>query len=176
MIAVGIPLADAALITPASPDTLAVIPGVSTPQVIVTPGSVAQTSADSAAPLPATPTPNAAVSSTGPYLTNMTATEQIAADNCAAAPSASFAQSTSGIYAVATAFNLTPQHVITYRWLRDGTEVWVDTWSPAADTNGECIWYYVTPVEIEFLPGAWSVEVLIDGTSSPPGIAFTVTA
>lgn len=175
MIALGMPLVDAAQITPAAPDSLPAAAGNDAQPVIVTPGGSAQTSPNANSTDQAVPTPAAPSDPNTPYLTNVATTEQVGTDDCAVSLSSSFASTTPGVYAVATAFNLTTQNVITYRWLRDGVEIWVDTWSPAGTTNGQCIWYYVTPAEIEFVPGNWSVEILIDGSAVAPSVTFTIT-
>ena len=108
-------------------------------------------------------------------LSNIVTTESVGADDCAVSPSTSFSSATSGIYVVATAFNLGPQNTITYRWQRDGVEVWVDSWSPRGETNGQCIWYYLTPAEIEMVPGNWSIDILIDGTMIGAPASFTIS-
>lgn len=178
LVALGTAVIDTSAITPAGDAAIAAAPQ---PTVLaITPGSVAASSGAGGAlqptPVAAAATQAAPADPNAPSLTNIVTTEQIGADNCAAAPSSSFTAATGGVYIVATAFNLTPNNTITYRWQRDNIEVFVAAWSPSGNTNGECIWYYVTPAEVAFDAGAWSIEVLIDGVSVGAPIPFTVSA
>jgi hypothetical protein len=176
LVALGTAVIDTSAITPAGDVALAAAPQPTA--LAITPGSAAASAGAGGAPQP---TPVAVATQAAPadpnatLLTNIVTTESIGADNCAAAPNSSFTSSTSGVYIVATAFNLTPNNTITYRWQRDSIEVYVATWSPSGNTNGECIWYYVTPAEVAFEPGSWSVEVLIDGVLVGSPIPFTVS-
>ncbi|MBE0690856.1 MAG: hypothetical protein IH587_12125 [Anaerolineae bacterium] len=174
MIALGTTFIDAQLITPAAPLTGLEASGATPEQVVVTPGGVAQ-GANGAVPQAQATQPAATTNPTLASLANIVTTESVGADDCAIAPSTSFASTTPGIYVVATAFNLGPQTTITYRWQREGIEIWVDTWSPRGETNGQCIWYYLTPAEVEMTPGNWSIEILINGAMSGTPVTFTIT-
>jgi hypothetical protein len=176
LVALGTPFVDVSAITPAAADAVAGL--LPTPTLLVVlPGGAASGSLNATAPTIApTAIPNAAPTDpNAPALTNISTTEQVGGDNCALSPTNAFSSTTSGVYIVATAFNLTPQNVITYRWERDSIEIYVDTWSPQGDTDGQCIWYYVTPAEVTFEAGAWAIEILIDNVPVGSPIAFTVS-
>jgi len=124
-----------------------------------------------------TPTlaPIAPVNPNAPSLSNVVTAAQVGANDCAVGPTSTFSSTAAGIYVVATAFNLTPQNQVSYRWTLDGAEVWVDSWSPANTVNGACIWYYLTPDQVALTAGAWAVEIAIDGAVIGPASAFTIT-
>ena len=178
LVALGTAIVDTSAITPAPNAGFDTAP-IPT-ELAITPGSAAASSGTGSVIQPTQPslaiTQAAPADPNATTLTNIVTTEQIGADNCAAAPTTSFTSTTSGVYVVATAFNLTSNNTITYRWQRDSIEVYVATWSPGGNTNGECIWYYVTPAEVTFDPGAWSIEILIDGVIVGSPIQFTVSA
>ncbi|MCC6617049.1 MAG: hypothetical protein IT320_26490 [Anaerolineae bacterium] len=173
MIALGTTFIDAQMITPAAP--LTALDGATQPPVAVTPGGVAQGGANGEVPQAQATAPAATGDPTVTSLANIVTSESVGADDCAVSPSTSFSSTTPGIYVVATAFNLGPQNTITYRWLRDGAEVWVDSWSPRGETNGQCIWYYLTPAEVELGPGNWSIDILIDGAMAGTPASFTIS-
>jgi hypothetical protein len=174
VIALGTPFIDTSIITPASqfdPGAGAFAP---TP-VVVIPGGASQGSLGVGTPTPApTVAVVAPVNPNAPSLTNIVTTDTVGANDCAVTPLNSFASITQGIYVVAVGNNLTPVNVITYRWQRESIEVWVDTWSPGGNTNGACIWYYLTPNQTALQPGAWAVEVLLDNVPMGAPVPFTI--
>jgi hypothetical protein len=175
VIALGTPFIDTSIITPASP--LDGNAGALAPtQVVVIPGGASQGSAVGAPAPTNAPTPAVAapIDPNAPSLTNIVTAEAVGSNDCAVAPLSSFASTTTGVYAVSIGNNLTPRNVITYRWQRESIEVWVDTWSPGGDTNGACLWYYLTPNQTTLEPGAWAVEVLLDGVPMGAPVSFTI--
>lgn len=142
----------------------------------ITPGAVAQGSGSTGGGVP-TPTlaPIAPVNPNAPTLRNVVTTAQVGADDCAVGATSTFSTTAAGVYVVATAFNLSQQNTVSYRWLLDGAEVWADSWSPASTVNGACIWYYLTPDQVALTAGAWAVEIAIDGAVIGPPSAFTIT-
>jgi hypothetical protein len=170
-------------------DSAAVNPQLVTPIVI---GDGAARGSIPIAPTPAlfaTPTPipglaplnpsanvpptdaNAAVPAAGnasgagaPALTNVAFSSSVGADDCPISPTTSFSSAATSIYVSAVGQNLTSSNVVASRWLLDGTEQVVYTWSPSAPVNGACIWFYITPEGVPFTPGSWSVELTLDGT------------
>ena len=178
VIALGTPFIDTTIITPASPLDGSTGAFAAT-QVVVIPGGASQGSAAGAqtpaAISPTSPTPAAApLDPNAPSLTNIVTAESVGGDDCAAAPTNSFASTTAGVYVVSVGNNLTPRNVITYRWQRESIEVWVDTWSPGGNTNGQCIWYYLTPNQTALEPGNWVVEVLLDNVTMGAPLPFTI--
>ncbi|MCA9909030.1 MAG: hypothetical protein KC519_10320, partial [Anaerolineae bacterium] len=173
MIALGTTFIDAQMITPAAP--LTALDGATQAPVAVTPGGVAQGGANGEVPQAQATAPAATIDPTIASLSNVVTSESVGADDCAVSPSTNFSSATAGVYVVATAFNLGPQNTITYRWLRDGAEVWVDSWSPRGETNGQCIWYYLTPAQVELAPGNWSIDISIDGAMIGTPASFTIS-
>ncbi|MDX2138898.1 MAG: hypothetical protein SF123_12465 [Chloroflexota bacterium] len=174
VIALGTQAINPALVTP-----VPVVGAGGTPVATllpITPGAVAQGSGSTAGSVP-TPTlaPVAPVDPNAPALRNVVTAAQVGADDCAIGPTSTFSSTAAGVYVVATAFNLSPQNQVSYRWTLDGAEVWVDSWSPASTVNGACIWYYLTPDQVALTAGAWAVELAIDGAVIGPPSAFTIT-
>ena len=177
LIALGTTVVDTSGITPLAP-LPTVPPGAAdSGPVLITPGASSRGSIDSAAE--ATPVPTAqsviAAPAGGPAVLSVTLSEAVGADDCAAGSSTSFASTTGGIYAVLRVTGLTAQNAVTYRWQREGIEVWVDSWSPSANVEDACIWYYLTPAEVEFTAGDWSIWVAIDDQGAGAPVAFTIS-
>jgi hypothetical protein len=120
------------------------------------------------------PTPAPVANPNAPGVTNIVTAASVGANDCAVGAQSVFPSSTAGVYVVSTGINLTPRNVVTYRWQRDSIEVWVDTWSPGGNTNGQCIWYYLTPSQTALQPGAWAVEILVDNVMMGT-ISFTIS-
>ncbi len=173
VIALGTPFIDASQITPAGPADGSA--GAFAPTaVVVLPGGASQGSFAVGTPTTApTPVP-VVVNPNAPSLTNIVIADAVGENDCATATMSSFSAAAPGVYVVAVANNLTSANVITYRWQRESIEVWVDTWSPGGNVNGQCVWYYLTPSQTTLEPGAWSVEVLVDNIPMGTPIPFTI--
>ncbi len=187
LIARGTAVIDSSGIVPLTPTPLpmeAIIEGVSgannpviNPQLI-TPmvtndgaarGSVFVASTPIVTPLPQVeaalmPTPAAQPDTTQPTLTAIQFSSSVGADDCAVNPTANFSAAASSIYVSARAFNLSSANTVTSRWFYAGTQQVSYDWSPAGSVNDACIWFYITPAAVAFSPGAWSVDLLIDGS------------
>jgi hypothetical protein len=125
---------------------------------------------------PPSPTPLATADSSRPRLASITLTEQVGADDCPIGSATSFSANAQDIYAAAVAYNLTPAHVVSSRWLLDGTEAAFYEWSPDFNIQEACIWFHLPASAVTFTPGNWSVELAIDGVSVGTPIAFTIAS
>ena len=111
-----------------------------------------------------------------PRLYNITMSSAVGADDCPTNPSNSFTTATTEIYVTARAANLGPGSTIVSRWLLEGAEVVNYDWSPSFEIADACIWFYITPSAVEFTPGSWSVELLLDGAPAADPVGFTITS
>jgi hypothetical protein len=187
LIARGTAVVDSSQLIPVTPTPLpmeAIIEGASgannpvvNPQLI-TPmvtndgaarGSVFVASTPIITPLPqvesaATPAAQAQPDTTQPTLTAIQVSSSVGADDCAVNPTTSFSDAASSIYVSARAFNLSPTNTVTSRWFYAGTQQVSYDWSPSGTVNDACIWFFITPEAVAFSAGAWSVDLLIDGS------------
>ncbi|PJF24906.1 MAG: hypothetical protein CUN53_15465, partial [Phototrophicales bacterium] len=132
-------------------------------------GSVFVASTPIVTPLPQVesaqmPTPAAQPDTTQTTLTTVQVSSSVGADDCAVNPTTNFSSAASRIYVSARAFNLSPANTVTSRWFYAGMQRVSYDWSPSSRVNDACIWFYITPEAVAFSPGAWSVDLLIDGS------------
>ena len=111
-------------------------------------------------PPPETPTPDPTL----PRVENLVMSTGVGEDDCSIGTTTSFTSASPQIYVVMNAYNLTAGMTVTARWSRDGTELAVFDFAPDFDINGPCIWFYAEPVDFAFDPGAYRVEIAINGT------------
>lgn len=166
----GVPAPNISQITPAAlPTNPAFAVATSTPEMLDTGGITrAAPTVDPAlsltppTPLPApeTPTPDP----TQPRVENLVMSTGVGQDDCSNGTTASFTSASPQIYVVMNAYNLAAGMTVTARWSRDGTELTVFDFTPDFDINGPCIWFYAEPVDFAFDPGAYRVEIAINGT------------
>jgi hypothetical protein len=194
LIAQGTAIIDVSLITPIAPTALAFsASGSGAPaqldqsvQPIVTPGGIAQGNVALSTPTitpqgfieqavqAAQPT-SLPVDPNAPQLTNITLTSAVGSDDCPIGSSTTFTTASTDIYVTAVAQNVTPNNTLASRWLMDGTEMVVYTWTPTFNINGACIWFHMPASAVQYVAGNWSVELTIDGVISGSPIAFTIT-
>lgn len=166
----GVGRPDLLLITPAAlPTNPAFAVATSTPEMLDTGGITrAAPTVDPAlsltppTPLPApeTPTPDPTL----PRVENLVMSTGVGEDDCSNGTTASFTTTSPQIYVVMNAYNLAAGMTVTARWSRDGTELTIFDFAPDFDINGPCIWFYAEPVDFAFDPGAYRVEIAINGT------------
>lgn len=111
-----------------------------------------------------------------PRLYDITMSTAVGPDDCPTNPSNSFTTSTGEIYVTARAANLGPTNMVVSRWLLEGAEVVNYDWSPGFEIADACIWFYITPSAVEFTPGSWSVELLLDGAPAAEPVTFTIAS
>jgi hypothetical protein len=111
-------------------------------------------------PAPETPTPDP----TMPRVENLVMSTGVGEDDCSIGTTASFTTASPQIYVVMNAYNLAAGMTVTARWLRNGTQLTSFDFTPDFDINGPCIWFFAEPVDFAFDPGAYRVEIDINGT------------
>jgi hypothetical protein len=60
-------------------------------------------------------------------------------------------------------------------WLHEGQIVYTDSWVVAPTGGDFCVWYFITPEDVTFAPGNWTVRLLADGAQVGSTVPFTIT-
>lgn len=173
LIARGMDIVDTRFITP---EAGAGLPAAGINPVIAEGVAVipAQGGAQGNIPLqPPTPTPppmqinpaatQPAADPNSPALTNIVVAERVGADDCALNPQTSFPSTIAQIYVAATALNIASGTPITARFLRENSEQIRYDWSPGFAIARGCIWFRMPASDVALTPGAWSVELELNG-------------
>ena len=137
-------------ITPATPPTAAPLGGAS-PAVAV-----------------------ATASAQGPRLTNIVMASGVRGDDCAADVNPRFTLESSEIYVVAEAYDIPAGATIASSWQRRGAEVASFSFQPEYAINGNCIWFFIDQTDTDFVVGAWSVEITVNGQPAASPVAFQI--
>jgi hypothetical protein len=95
-------------------------------------------------------------------------------DGCVVNPRSSFSENETRLYGTLRALNVEAGVQMRAEWRRDGALVWEDAWTVDQNYADICIWFFVENTDIEFTPGAWSVEFFADGFSLEGATAFTL--
>lgn len=182
LIAGGMSFVDASLITPEAPVAEAPtqnpnsLPQIANP--LLTPGAAQGDSQLSPATQPAEGVqPTSAPGNSGSTgLSNITVTDQVGSDDCPIGSQSSFSSTTAEIYVTAVGNGIASTATLDSIWRMNGTDIQTYTWSPGFAVNGACIWFRLPSSEVEFTPGNWSVELLVDGVSAGSPTPFTITS
>lgn len=141
-------------------------------------GADGANAAPTAAPgdVPVTPPgANVTPTSAAPTLANIVTAANVGADDCAAGVSSTFSASSSRIYIVATAYNIQPGTAIVSRWFQNGQQVVSHDFTPDFEINDACIWFFIDQTDVPFTPGAWTVDLEVNGAVVGPSTQFTIT-
>lgn len=110
--------------------------------------------------IPPTQDPNA------PRIANLMTAPAVGRDDCAQNPTTSFRTTTSQIYVVMLAYNLSPGNVVASRWFKDGQAMAFYEFSPNFTVNGACIWFFVDQTDFTFEAGAnYEIVLSVNGVS-----------
>lgn len=96
-------------------------------------------------------------------------------DGCADGLQTQFTSSTARIYATTRAASIRAGTVMSVEWRRNGELVFSDNWTVQRDATNFCLWYFITPEDVPFQPGQWSVRLFADGAAIEPEAAFVIT-
>lgn len=161
------PAAVGANITPAAPLT---------PLPAADAGSANAVPTSAPGDVPVTPPgANVTATSAAPTLANIVTAANVGADDCAAGVVSTFSASSSRIYIVATAYNIQPGTTILSRWFQNGQQVVSHDFTPDFEINDACIWFFIDQTDVPFTPGAWTVDLEINGAVVGPSTQFTIT-
>ena len=132
------------------------------PEVIVTPLAL---------PTPeATPTfdPDA------PRYAEIVTAAGVGSDDCAVNVTTDFTTQSAAIYVVARALNIPPGTRLSSEWVANGQPVVSYDFTPNFPIRDACVWFFVTPADVTFVPGEWSVQLAINGIPNGSPARFTI--
>ena len=110
----------------------------------------------------------------GPRLESILMASGVDANDCAIDANPVFTPQSEAIYVVAKAFNISSGATISSRWYRRGTEVAYFSFEAEIDIDGNCIWFFIDQTDTPFVPGAWSIEILVDDVAVAAPIVFQI--
>jgi hypothetical protein len=123
-------------------------------------------------PIPQSTQPAAIVE--GPNLLNIVTSAGVDNNDCALGSVNLFNTDAQSIYAVATAVLIEPGITLGATWYQESNRLIDQSFTPDFAIDGECIWFYVTPVDIPFNPGLYSVQLTINSLPVGAAIPFSI--
>jgi len=103
-----------------------------------------------------------------------TATSVRSSDGCADNVTSQFSTSAAEIYATARALNVIAGTELGVEWSFAGQVVYTSSFAVEQDNPDFCFWFFITPADVPFTPGEWSVRILVNGAPIQP-FSFTIT-
>lgn len=97
-------------------------------------------------------------------------------DGCADGLQTQFSASADRIYVTTRATSIRAGTVMSVEWRYEGQVVFSDSWTVDQDAAGFCLWYYITPEDVPFQTGNWTVQLAADGSMIEPTVSFTIAA
>ncbi|MDX1991599.1 MAG: hypothetical protein SF029_04385 [bacterium] len=97
------------------------------------------------------------------------------ADGCPTSVQTTFPASTQQLYATVRAYNITSGTPMRFEWYRDGQLAAGYDWTVNQSSADICLYYFVTPSDIAFTPGSWTVQIYASGTQVATPISFMIT-
>lgn len=97
-----------------------------------------------------------------------------ASDGCATGLQTEFPAGTNRIYVTTHAVSIRAGTVMSVEWRYEGQVVYSDNWTVEQDAAGFCLWYFITPEDVPFQAGNWSVQLGADGVMIEPDVMFTI--
>ena len=98
------------------------------------------------------------------------------ADGCPNGLQNQFLQNADRIYVTTRASSIRAGTVMGVEWRDENQVVFSDNWTISRDATDFCIWYYITPDDVEFRPGRWSVQLSADGAVIEPAVSFVIAS
>lgn len=95
-------------------------------------------------------------------------------DGCPTSVQNQFTADTPEIYVTARAFNITAGTQMGVEWYYQGQVVLQDTWTIQTTAPVLCVWYFITPADVPFSPGQWSVRLSANGVPVEQQAVFTI--
>jgi len=88
-------------------------------------------------------------------------------DGCSSGNVTQFTDSDDRIYVTARVSDLVSGVAFTVDWMFEERLVYRSSWTSDYSAQSECIWFYMTPDDAAFLPGAYTVTMFVDGQALP---------
>lgn len=110
------------------------------------------------------------------YVTNVITATGAGDDGCGTGVTSIFGMDTPEIYVIAPAFNIEANGAtFGARWERDGIQVGpIYTFVPDFSAEQLCIWFFVDETDFEFIAGAYTVTIEIDGQPAANPAPFII--
>ncbi len=103
-----------------------------------------------------------------------TASSVRSSDGCAENVTSQFSTGTSQIYATARALNVAAGTEMGVEWSLAGQIVYSSSFVVEQNNPDFCFWFFITPEDVPFTPGEWSVRILVNGAPIQP-FTFMIT-
>jgi hypothetical protein len=97
-----------------------------------------------------------------------------ASDGCAQTIITEFGTNAPIIYATTRAFNMRSGTEMSSEWTLDGQVVYTFAFTVDVDDPDYCLWFSITPQDVAFTPGQWSVRILANGAPISPPAALVI--
>lgn len=97
-------------------------------------------------------------------------------DGCSQTPESDFATTTSRIYATFKAFNIDGGTPLSASWAHDGQTVHEESFNLEGGAGEICLWFYIDPETVEFVPGLWTVQLYAEGFPLESAMPFQILA
>ena len=108
-------------------------------------------------------------------IVEVTTTSQVReSDGCANGTQVEFSPDVAQIYVTARALNIRAGTRMDFEWFYEGTVVLQNSWTVPQDSADFCFWYAITPADVTFSPGNWSVRLYADGVAIEPAASFSI--
>ena len=158
--------------------TLAVVPGVVPESLQVTSVSGMDVNGLLAIGTPGTPvgfesTPAAGIGG-AQYIQVATASSVRDSDSCAAVLQTDFPLNSQQIYISARGINVRQGTRLEVEWYYGSQLRLRDQWTLPEDADSYCFYFVVTPADMSFAAGQWSVQLYADGQPIDPRVTFTI--
>jgi hypothetical protein len=96
-------------------------------------------------------------------------------DGCPNGLQNQFSTSAERIYVTTQASSIRAGTVMSVEWRLDGQVVFSDDWTVAQEAANFCLWYFITPQDVPFQAGNWSVQLFANGGAIEPSVSFEIT-
>lgn len=96
------------------------------------------------------------------------------ADGCAQTPASLFGVNDAIIYATARALNMRAGTEMSVEWSFGGQVVYTFSFVVDVDDPDYCLWFSITPEDVAFTPGDWTVSMLANGAPIASAISFRI--
>jgi hypothetical protein len=97
------------------------------------------------------------------------------ADSCPIDNKVQFTPNDPRIYVTARAFNVTAGTLMNAAWSFNGSVVYdADSFTIETDDSDYCLYFYISPQDVAFSLGSWSVQLFANGVPIMPTASFTI--
>ena len=98
----------------------------------------------------------------------------INADGCVVSPQINFTNDIALLYVTVRAWNVAAGLRLSVQWWHEGDPVHNEGFTLARAWKEGCFWFSLTPDNVPFAPGSWSVQLYADGAPLETPQAFTL--